>query len=168
METDTQTIVTVIAGVLFSASEVLPFISSIKSNGILHLLANIGKAFLQKKETITILSSETRPLLSHQDDPIRVVIDFQPLNDTLDKLSSNISNSNENTIKMWQQTYYEQMSLKESEQYQLDYIIHYIKTQHPQKFLDIKFLSQNNKKILESKGYIVDYDSIKDTYKIKW
>jgi DNA mismatch repair ATPase MutL len=53
-----HTLITIITGILLTISEILPFISKIKSNGLLHFFINQGNKLLKSKE-----SEETAPLL---------------------------------------------------------------------------------------------------------
>lgn len=61
-----------------------------------------------------------------------------------------------------------QLKLQTSELYQLNYIINYIKQNYIKRQLKFKNLSKNNKDLLSSEGYIVNYDSQDDTAVIGW
>lgn len=61
-----------------------------------------------------------------------------------------------------------QLKLQTSELYQLNYIINYIKQNYIKRQLKFKNLSKNNKDLLSSEGYIVNYDSQDDTTVIGW
>jgi hypothetical protein len=57
-ELNSHTIIAIISGILLTISEILPFISKIESNGLVHFLINAGNRLLAKEN-----SEETEPLL---------------------------------------------------------------------------------------------------------
>lgn len=57
-QVNSHTIFAIISGLLFTISEILPFISKIESNGLIHFLVNAGNQMLKKKD-----DSEIEPLL---------------------------------------------------------------------------------------------------------
>lgn len=57
-EFNSHTIFAIISGILLTISEILPFISKIESNGLVHFLINAGNRLLAKEN-----SEETEPLL---------------------------------------------------------------------------------------------------------
>ena len=57
-QVNSHTIFAIISGLLFTLSEILPFISKIESNGLINFLVNVGNQMLKKKE-----NDETEPLL---------------------------------------------------------------------------------------------------------
>lgn len=82
-EINSHTIIAIITGLLLSISEILPFISSIRSNGLLHFLVDQGNKFLKQKE-----SEETRPLL-----PVyREVQDVQDVSQDVQDVSHDLDN----------------------------------------------------------------------------
>lgn len=179
-----QIVMSVIGGLIIIVSEILPFVKSVKSNGLLELLVNTTKTLLKKAR-----NDETEPLLNHQDIEsnlennvennlentterrgrfsIRTIDDS--INMRLDSLNSGI-----NTISYTLNSYIQeaqnsrQLKLQPIEMYELNYIINYIKVNYPKKMFQIKFLSKSNKQLLISQGYIIDYDSQNDTHTIKW
>ena len=138
---DLQTILAVITGVLFSASEALPFLNT-DSNGLLHFLMNKGRALLKKN-----VDDETQPLLEPTNN--HIAIDFEPITTTLSKTTND-------TLHMIQN----QNQLKQPSDYQLEFIISFIKTNYPKKCLEISFLTESNKNTLESNGYRVNNNTI--------
>jgi hypothetical protein len=150
---DPQTIIAISTGILLTISEALPFLKT-DSNGLIHLLVNVGKSVLKNPTTLTTRQSEERePLLPTNS----LVIDFEPITSTLTKTT-------QDTLS----TIQKQSSLKTPDKYQLEYIIQFIKSNYPKKQLEIKYLTENNKTILEDNHYRVNFDSIRDTFLIEW
>jgi hypothetical protein len=167
----TQIIMSVIGGLIIMVSEILPFIKSVKSNGVLELLVNTTKTFLKKSNN----EEENEPLINNQESDIehRRVFSVRAIDDSitlrLDSLNSGI-----NTISYTLNSYIQeaqnsrQLKLQSIEMYELNYIINYIKVNYPKKMFQTKCLSKSNKQLLISQGYIIDYDSQNDTHTIKW
>jgi hypothetical protein len=63
-ELNSHTIFAIISGILLTISEILPFISKIESNGLVHFLINAGNRLLAKEN-----SEETEPLLPIYNEP---------------------------------------------------------------------------------------------------
>lgn len=174
----TQIIMSVIGGLILFISEVLPFIKSIKSNGIIELLIKTFTATLNN-------NSENEPLLNNNN--------IQ--NYTVSNIESNMESNNTFNIKNSNSQIEEhlnilnlgikdllnllnkyvnelqttrQIKLQPIELYELNYIINYIKVNYPKKMFQIKFLSKTNKQLLISQGYVIDYDSKNDIFTIKW
>lgn len=168
-----QIVMSVFGGIILIVSEILPFIKSVKSNGLLELLINTSKSFLKKQHSL-----ENEPLL-HQDSDVENNIEHRgrfsirtiddSIGNRLDSLNAGI-----NTISYTLNTYIQeaqnsrQLKLQPIEMYELNYIINYIKVNYPKKMFQTKFLSKSTKQLLISQGYIVDYDSQNDTHTIKW
>lgn len=129
---------TITAGLLFSISEILPLVTLIQSNGIIHFFINTGKKFLKNKKI----------------DETTLLLETNIVSET--NVPENNPDSDNN--------YY----IKEKEFYEMRYIISYIQNDYTKHFLDIKSLSLCNKNSLLKMNYDVNYDSINDTYKIKW
>lgn len=155
---DITTIISVVTGILLTISETLPFFKDLNANGILHLLATIGK----NKESVQLVESleslEREPLLK---DSIEVKLEI--INDTLSAMTNRIYDSLNSIIDNSRG-----LKLHPSELYELNYIINYIKANYPKKHYSTKCLSKTNKQLLISQGYITDYDSLTDTHMIKW
>jgi hypothetical protein len=173
-----QIVLSVLGGTVILISEVLPFIKTVKSNGILQLLVNTCKTVYNKRlgNVIDIENGlgETEPLL-HGPVQIREIengesssrvnsleIKIDNLNSNLHSISSNLYScvSDIQTSR--------QLKLQPIELYELNYIINYIKVNYPKKTFQTKYLSKSNKQLLISQGYIVDYDSHTDVHVIKW
>lgn len=210
---DISTIISVITGILLAISESLPFIKSVKAQGVMHFLVNIGNTLLNNR------NSELQPLLDDNDvDPsslnvnlninqhrdeivetdfqqngeIRILIDninsnfdskMNVLSNTINNMSGNINNVAGNINTVSSNVNYisqilkdisndfktaRQLKLQTSELYQLNYIINYIKQNYIKRQLKFKNLSKNNKELLSSEGYIINYDSQEDTSVIAW
>jgi hypothetical protein len=191
MTVDIQTVLSIFAGILLTLSETMPFITTIKANGILDMLKYFA---ITRPQT-----SETEPLLSHNEytehteqtnDNIIINIGVK-LDLLLDKLNNdnddntepkldNLINKIENltntmiTFNKSNQLLNENivntrvLKLQQSELYELNFIINYIKSNYPKKSYPAKFLSKSNKQLLISEGYVVDYDIEKDIHNIKW
>lgn len=159
-----QTIIAILSGLLLTASEVLPFISDIESNGIVHCLVNLRKIYMQQQNQQQNSSDEVESLIQHENQqhnnsnnsnnkhdilPLTIHLDQTPLHVNLEPIV-------------------EMFKLKKPDEFQLDHIIHYIKMNYQNRHMEIKNLFEINKKLLESKNYIVDYDHQDDIYVIKW
>jgi archaellum component FlaC len=208
---DVATIISVITGVLLAISESLPFIKTVKAQGVMHFLVNIWNTLL------TSNSGESQPLLNdidhstslninqnqnqnqdeiesefQQNGEIRILIDninsnfdskMNVLSNTINNMSGNINNVAGNINTVSTNVNYisqilkdisndfktaRQLKLQTSELYQLNYIINYIKQNYIKRQLKFKNLSKNNKELLSSEGYIINYDSQEDTSVIGW
>jgi hypothetical protein len=164
-----QIVMSVLGGMILIASEILPFIKSIKSNGLLELLVNTSKLFLKNNSNNS--SNEEEPLLHDIENRISIsdnILD-DSLSSQLDLLNVNIKNISytlNGYINEAQNS--RQLKLQTIELYELNYIINYIKVNYPKKMFQTRFLSKTNKQLLISQGYVVDYDSQNDTTTIKW
>lgn len=184
---DISTIISVITGILLAISESLPFIKSLESQGIIHFLVNIGQKLLANQ-------SELQPLLDELREPtptpntenvivnIHELIDninsnfdnrMNVLNTGINNISSNINNVSTNVNQILKDISNDfktarQLKLQTSELYQLNYIINYIKQNYIKRQLKFKNLCKNNKELLLSEGYIINYDSQDDTSVIGW
>jgi hypothetical protein len=167
-----QIVTSVFGGIILIVSEILPFIKSVNSNGLLELLVNTSKSFLKNNNrNITTNNDEHEPLINDIENSIDKTPD-NPLSRQLDSLDSlnvnikNISYTLNSYINEAQNS--RQLKLQSIELYELNYIINYIKVNYPKKMFQTRFLSKTNKQLLISQGYIVDYDSQNDTNTIKW
>lgn len=178
-----QIVLSVLGGTVILISEVLPFIKTVKSNGILQLLINTCKNVYNKRlgNVIDVESGlredETEPLLQGslgEIDGIQIgngesssrvsslEIKIDNLNSNLHSISSNLHSCMSDIQNS------RQLKLQPIELYELNYIINYIKVNYPKKTFQTKYLSKSNKQLLISQGYIVDYDSHTDVHVIKW
>jgi hypothetical protein len=175
-----QIVMSALGGLILVVSEILPFIKSVKSNGLLELLVNTSKSFLKKSQN----TGENEPLINEPlindlenglDNRTEQrgrfsVRDLRPqLSEQLDSLNigvNNITYTLNNYINEAQNS--RQLKLQSIELYELNYIINYIKVNYPKKMFQTRFLSKTNKQLLISQGYVVDYDSQNDTHTIKW
>lgn len=161
----------IIVSVFFCISELLPFVKRFKSNGLIECVINFFKPLVIEDVT----EYETEPLLTEPSVTINIEPDVinkleiltDKLTDKLDKynfpiFNKNITLLNENIINS------RHIKLQQSSMYELNYIINFIKSNYPKKSYSAKFLSKNNKQLLISEGYTVDYDSIADMHIIKW
>jgi hypothetical protein len=165
-----QIVMSVLSGMILIASEILPFIKSIKSNGLLELLVNTSTLFL-KNNSNNNSRNEEEPLLHYIENRISISdnIPEDSLSSQLDSLNVNIKNISytlNGYINEAQNS--RQLKLQTIELYELNYIINYIKVNYPKKMFQTRFLSKTNKQLLISQGYVVDYDSQNDTNTIKW
>lgn len=173
---DISEIISIIAGVLLAISESLPFIKTIESQGILHFLISLGTKLLANEP-------ELEPLLQNLEDGLvnestnivnknemlDIVADINNISIKIDGINGNLSNVTD-IIKNISQDFNNarQLKLQTSELYQLNYIIQYIKSNYIKRQLEFKNLSVNNKQLLVSEGYIINYDSVKDLTVINW
>lgn len=167
-----QIVMSVFGGMILIVSEILPFINSVKSNGLLELLVNTSKSFLKNNINYSgIENNEHEPLLNDIENHISISNNIQDtlLSRQLDSLNVNINNISytlNSYINEAQNS--RQLKLQSVELYELNYIINYIKVNYPKKMFQTRFLSKTNKQLLISQGYVVDYDSQNDTNTIKW
>ena len=174
-----QIVMSVFGGMILIVSEILPFIKSVKSNGLLELLLNTSKSFLKNNSNYSsIINNEHEPLMNDIENHISIRditnditdnITDNPISLQLDSLNVNIKNISytlNSYISEAQNS--RQLKLQTVELYELNYIINYIKVNYPKKMFQTRFLSKTNKQLLISQGYIVDYDSQNDTNTIKW
>ena len=173
---DISEIISIIAGVLLAISESLPFIKTIESQGILHFLISLGTKLLANEP-------ELEPLLQNLEDGfvnestnivnknemLDIVANINNISIKIDGINGNLSNVTD-IIKNISQDFNNarQLKLQTSELYQLNYIIQYIKSNYIKRQLEFKNLSVNNKQLLVSEGYIINYDSVKDLTVINW
>lgn len=174
-----QITMSVLGGLILLISEILPFIKSVKSNGLLELIINLSRQLVRKP----YMNEDEEALLNNDNDndnnnngiindSFRVRVNDTPslsLSTKIDSLNTsvmNISYALNNYMNEAQNS--RQLKLQSVELYELNYIINYIKVNYPKKTFQTRFLSKSNKQLLISQGYIVDYDSQNDTYIIKW
>lgn len=164
-----QIVMSVFGAIILIVSEILPFIKTIKSNGLLELLVNKSKLFLNNNNINNNdnndNNNEHEPLMNDIENHIQ----DNPLSRQLDSLNVNINNISytlNSYISEAQNS--RQLKLQTIELYELNYIINYIKVNYPKKMFQTRFLSKTNKQLLISQGYIVDYDSQNDMNTIKW
>lgn len=185
MAVDIQTVLSIFAGILLTLSETMPFITTIKANGILDMLKHFAITRPQTSETEPLLSNNNTEPTEFITDNIIINIGTK-LDLLLDKFNNdepkldNLINKIENltntmiTFNKSNQLLNENivntrvLKLQQSELYELNFIINYIKSNYPKKSYPAKFLSKSNKQLLISEGYIVDYDIEKDIHNIKW
>lgn len=173
---DISTVISVITGILLAISESLPFIKTVKAQGVMHFLVNIRQLFVNEPELQPLLSRNQDEQISEleQNGEIRINIHdlinkMSVLNSGINTVSTNVNYMNEilkdisNDFKTARQ-----LKLQTSELYQLNYIINYIKQNYIKRQLKFKNLAKNNKELLSSEGYIINYDSQDDTSVIGW
>ena len=124
------------------------------------------------KEINTLNAPISIPLTKTSDDFIakREIQEKENLGKCLEELRTTISHSNSElaaSVKDASETL-RQVRLQSSEIYELNYITSFIKTNYYKKSITVPFLKTSNKELLISHGYIVDYDSTKENYTIKW
>lgn len=179
---DISTVIYVIAGILLAISESLPFIKSVKAQGVMHFL--VKQMFVNEPELQPLLSElrhnqgnqgnqdnqDNQGELEQNGINIHEIINkMNVLNSGINTVSTNVNYMNEilkdisNDFKTARQ-----LKLQTSELYQLNYIINYIKQNYIKRQLKFKNLSKNNKELLLSEGYIINYDSQEDTSVIAW
>ena len=153
---DGSSYISVILGVLFSASEILPYIKNLKGNGIID---TIHRAIIYNSN---LENTETQPLLNSSPQS-------QP------QSNSPQSNSPQSIVNIDTSDLVDQLKLlnkplefESLDKYEMIYIINYIKTNFDKKHLFIPSLSIENKNALELLRYNIDFDSNKDLYKIHW
>lgn len=175
-----QIVLSVIGGSVILISEVLPFIKTVKSNGILQLLVNTCKTVYNKRLNNNLNEPDLESGLEENEPLLRAPINlsnhssntrqqYNSLEIKIDDLNSNLHNISANLhscISDIQTS--RQLKLQPIELYELNYIINYIKVNYPKKTFQTKYLSKSNKQLLISQGYIVDYDSHTDVHVIKW
>jgi hypothetical protein len=170
-----QITMSILGGLFFLISEILPFIKSVKSNGLLELIINVSRQLFKKSYNI---NEDEESLLDNDNDNdenrdtsfrIRVNENTSTLSNKIDSLNTSVMNiSYALNTYMNEAQNSRQLKLQSVELYELNYIINYIKVNYPKKTFQTRFLSKSNKQLLISQGYMVDYDSQNDTYIIKW
>ncbi len=135
----------IISGLLLIISEILPFVKTIESNGILDAIMNYGKNKQNNPEETDRLLSDTENVCSCD----------SKCNEILDILKNKKIEDSKSILQL-------------SKDYELNYISTYIKHNYPKRLFQIQGLSEYSKGILENFGYTIDYDSIYDTYTVKW
>lgn len=173
-----QITMSVLGGLILLISEILPFIKSVKSNGLLELIINMTRQVFKKTYNInedeeSLLNGQDHGADNERNDYFRVnnneTVNNTSLSIKIDSLNTsvmNISYALNNYMNEAQNS--RQLKLQSVELYELNYIINYIKVNYPKKTFQTRFLSKSNKQLLISQGYVVDYDSQNDTYIIKW
>jgi len=177
MEDDNYSIIQLVTalftGGFLIISEILPFVSSVKSNGLLDLLMNTYRSFF-KSSTV---SGEQEGLLQNSIENRDNEVNIYNISTSENRLLTNKMDQLNGTIIQIFNVLNEHMSeiqharglkLQSIELYELNYIINYIKVNYPKKMFQTRFLSKSNKQLLISQGYIVNYDSQTDTHIIKW
>jgi hypothetical protein len=187
MISDISTILCIITSILLAISESLPMLNY-NANGILHFFIlffqNLNKNLSENEPLLPI--SETNENVKNNETNDNETKDNQTndnevnKNNNFDELFSNIiqiqSNIYDISTKIQSSldngfndfNTARQIKILNSELYELNFISNYIKSNYMTKSLSLQYLSKNNKQLLISEGYIVDYDSIKNTYTIKW
>jgi len=175
---DISEIISIIAGVLLAISESLPFIKTIESQGILHFLISLGTKLLANEPELEpllqnledgLVNESTNTVNKNEMLDIDIVANINNIFIKIDGINGNLSNVAD-IIKNISQDFNNarQLKLQTSELYQLNYIIQYIKSNYIKRQLEFKNLSVNNKQLLVSEGYIINYDSVKDLTVINW
>ena len=166
-EENSHTIIAIISGVLLTISELMPFISSIESKGLVHFLVNAGNKLLKSKTPDSDSDSETEPLLpfhNKQKQKVEKKHSDSESEHSDDRNSNEKNSSNEELLSYLKSLH----DLKTTEEYQLEFIKNYIKQNYQQHFYEMKNLHPCNQAILEAHGYQVQYEHIDEIYKIRW
>jgi hypothetical protein len=178
-------IIPVITSSLLILSEILPFIKSIKTNGILDTLIYISKYILEKSNVNGDIESQN--LLCDNDDENNDTnennktdnqhtkeLETEMCNKKIEKLQYQINDLQklltkgiESNVSIYENLI-ESRKMQSYEKYEMDYIKNYIRINYPEKQLEIKYLSEINKELLRELRYIIDYDSTSQIYVIKW
>ena len=150
-------------GLLLSISEILPYIQTIKSNGIVNFLQlslnkqrEIGNNLLEQIESEHLIvsdqSSEHLMELPNQ----QLLLEISKINPILNNITNSILTVNQNNF-----------SLKTPDEYQLIYIEHCLKNDFT-KNLKFKYISDQNADLLHSLGYKIEYIHNEKKYFIHW
>ena len=145
-------IISIISSILLIISEMLPFLKNIPVNGILQFFISLFK------------SSNEYNLLDTNNHNFSL-----PYTNILNDINKNISNYNSLITNIFTEfKSNKHIKLYNQEIYQLNYIINFIKNNYIKKTLHIKDLSLNNKQLLLSENYTINYDSVNNIYTINW
>lgn len=142
-----STIIPVTLGLLLSISEALPYIKTIKGNGIFDVFYQmIKKQGESVEEQQHLLSTNTQPTNT----PVSAIIniDTSKIEEQLKQLNNK--------------------SIESSDKYEIMYIKNFIKENYNKRLLNIHSLNIENKHLLESLNYNIDFDSKLQMYSIHW
>jgi len=142
-----STIISVTLGLLLSISEALPYIKTIKGNGIFDVFYQmIKKQGESVEEQQHLLSTNTQPTNT----PVSAIIniDTSKIEEQLKQLNNK--------------------SIESSDKYEIMYIKNFIKENYNKRLLNIHSLNIENKHLLESLNYNIDFDSKLQMYSIHW
>ncbi len=167
MEELTSNILQILLGIFVLISEILPFIKNVNSNGIIECIIEVIKSLVKKQKSLPNDSlqviEETEPLLNNT-----YPKDYA-ISDKIDELNVTLNNISYVLTDYLNEMYNsKQVKLQPVELYELNYIVNYIKVNYHKRQFQIKLLSQHNKNLLISKGYIVEYDSRNESHIILW
>lgn len=147
MDNSNSTIISITLGLLLSISEALPYIKAIKGNGIFDVFYQIIK---KQGESV----EEQQHLL--------------PTNTVTNTPVSTIINIDTSKIEEQLKELNKQPSIESSDKYEIMYIKNFIKENYNKRLLNIHSLNIENKHLLESLNYNIDFDSKLQMYSIHW
>lgn len=147
MDNSNSTIISITLGLLLSISEALPYIKTIKGNGIFDVFYQfIKKQGESVEEQQHLLPTNTQPTNT----PVSTIIniDTSKIEEQLKQLNNK--------------------SIESSDKYEIMYIKNFIKENYNKRLLNIHSLNIENKHLLESLNYNIDFDSKLQMYSIHW
>jgi peptidoglycan hydrolase CwlO-like protein len=166
-------------GILLTVSEILPFVSNIRANGLIHLLTTVGNDFLKKSSTV---NEESSPLLldngynEDRDNEDRYIEDnsaqlLELLNTTSEiktAIDSMVPKVDDMSGQLIELAFSNSQELTEinSGKYEMNFIINFIKFNYPKRRLQLPSLLENNKIQLKEQGYTVQNEN--GQVLIKW
>ena len=157
-----STIISVVTGLLLAISEIMPFIKTVESQGIIHFLSSISSKFLKNSPDISEIQSLLQISIPENEQnnvsnvsTEKLYHEINIIGNIIKDISGDFNNAR-------------QLKLQTSELYQLNYIINYIKQNYIKRQLPFKNLSKSNKELLISEGYIISYDFKEDITLIGW
>ena len=155
MDNSNSTIISITLGLLLSASEVLPYIKAIKGNGIFDVFYQMIKKQGDSVEEQQHLLSTNTP--TNTPTPTSVPINTPTvINIDTSKIEEQLKELNKHP------------SIESSDKYEMMYIRNYIKDNYNERYLNISSLNLENKHLLESFNYNIDFDSKLGMYCIHW
>jgi hypothetical protein len=153
-------------GILLTVSEILPFISNINSNGLVHLLTSVGSNFLKKSRTP--VSEELSPLLNDNDndnDNDNSVQLLELLNTTSDiktaisSMVPKVDLISGHLIELASRDDTSNLTEINSGKYEMNFIINFIKFNYPKRQLLLPSLLESSKIQLKERGYLVQNEN---------
>ena len=152
-------------GILLTVSEILPFISNIKANGLVHLLTTIGSDFLKKKS-----NEELSPLLQdignedNEDNENSSTQLLELLNTTseiktaINSMTPKVDLISGQLIELASSNSQELTEIN-SGKYEMNFIINFIKFNYPKRQLQLPSLLESNKIQLKEQGYTIQNEN---------
>lgn len=152
-------------GILLTVSEILPFVSNIRANGLVHLLTTVGSDFLKKKSS-TVNEESSPLLLDNRDDEetdnsaqlLELLNTTSEIKTAIDSMVPKVDDMSGQLIEL-ASSYSEELTEINSGKYEMNFIINFIKFNYPKRRLQLPSLLENNKIQLKEQGYTVQNEN---------